>query len=264
MMKVLKVSIVAIAIAASFYLVVLVSRDGDLLLRMVSPEDVYVVETSDLTVEGILTVSNRERTALGLDPLIKERRLSLAAEMKINDMFDRQYFDHVSPSGEEAGDLVTLTEYQFIAVGENLASGNFKNDEDLVAGWMDSPGHRENIVNPGYMEIGIAVRRGEFEGHEVWMAVQIFALPDHACPKPDRDLLVAISVNEGRLSTSRDELDRLRVEIESTVPRNREAILEYNASVHEYNVLSNETQAMVREYNSQVRATNDCIASYGF
>ncbi len=263
-MRVLKISIVAVAIAASFYLVTLVSRDGDLLLRMVFPEDVELIDDSDLTVNGILVAGNRERSALGLEPLIENERLSLAAEMKIDDMFKRQYFDHVSPSGEEAGDLVALTEYHFIAVGENLASGNFRNDDDLVAGWMDSPGHRENIVNPGYMEIGIAVRKGNFKGDEIWMAVQIFALPDRACPKPDRDLLNTISINEGRLSEKREELELLRIEIESMSPRDREAIIEYNLSVHEYNVLSDETHVMVQEYNSQVRSTNECIASYGF
>lgn len=263
-MKVLKASIITVAIATSFYLVLLVSHDGNLLLKTFLPEDVGVVESTDLTTKGILEIGNRERSLLGLDPLLKDERLSLAAEMKIDDMFERQYFDHVSPSGEEAGDLVALTGYRFIAVGENLASGNFNNDGDLIAGWMDSPGHRENIVNPGYMEIGIAVRKGNFEEQEIWLAVQIFALPDHVCPKPDRNLLSAISANEKRLSEIRKELELLRIEIESTVPRNREAILEYNASVHEYNALSDETQAMVRDYNSQVRETNDCIASYGF
>ena len=63
--------------------------------------------------------------------------------------------------------------------------GNFKNDQDLVSAWLNSPGHRANILNTRFTEIGTAVLKGFYEGREVWMAVQEFGLPLSSCPNPD-------------------------------------------------------------------------------
>lgn len=263
-MRILKASAIVVAIAASFYLFASVSYDDNLLLKIISTEEPDITETSELMASEIVRIGNLERINHDVEPLILNERLSTAADMKIDDMLENQYFDHISPSGDEAGDLVESTEYAFIAVGENLATGDFKDEEDLVSGWMDSPGHRENILNPGYLEIGVAVRKGVYDGREVWMAVQIFALPDHACPKPDRNLFATISSNEERLSSIREDLEEFRKEIESTIPRDRDKVLEYNEMVYEYNSLSDETQEMAGNYNLQVESTNECISSYGF
>jgi uncharacterized protein YkwD len=92
-------------------------------------------------------------------------------------MFENQYFAHESPTGEKVSDLAKKFGYDFLLIGENLAMGNFSSDEDLVLAWMESPGHRENILNEKYQEIGVAVKKGIFEGKEVWIAVQHFGLP---------------------------------------------------------------------------------------
>jgi uncharacterized protein YkwD len=52
--------------------------------------------------------------------------------------------------------LAKKVNYEYVVVGENLAEGDFTSDADLVKGWMDSPGHRANILNTKYEEIGIA------------------------------------------------------------------------------------------------------------
>lgn len=264
-MRILKPLAIFVAIAVSFYAFIIISFNGDILsIPQITriPPSVEEEQNSNLTISGILDLSNRERLIRGIDSLTNNESLNRAAEMKVDDMIENNYFAHISPSGEEASDLVSSVEYSFIAVGENLAYGEFRDNEELVSGWMNSPGHKENILNSGYLEIGIAVRK--IPNEEVWMAVQIFALPDHACLRPDRTLLAEISLNEEKMSVMRTELEAQRIEIESSIPRDREKILKYNAAVHEYNSLSDTTQEMVRNYNRQVELTNECIASYGF
>ncbi len=82
------------------------------------------------------------------------------------DMVDRQYFGHVSKSGRDVVDRLTRTGYlggaQTWAVGENLAwgSGSRSTPRRIVKAWMGSPGHRHNILNARFREIGIGVVSG--------------------------------------------------------------------------------------------------------
>ena len=108
---------------------------------------------------GIISLTNIERKKVGLSELIKDPLLSKAAEIKLQDMFQKQYFQHVSPSGDSVSDVKTKTGYEYIVVGENLALGVFAGDAQVVAAWMASPGHK-NILDSRYQEIGLAVRTG--------------------------------------------------------------------------------------------------------
>ncbi len=267
-MKIFKFFIVVVVIATTLYSFFIILENGDFIRKLTEKQPFSIIrEDSDrylITVKGVIRETNRERESQGLISLTENRYLNIAAEMKIDDMFNNQYFAHVSPLGKEAGDLVLKTGYVFIAVGENLASGNFEGDKVLVNGWMESPGHRENILNPGYLEIGVAVKRGTFEERDIWMAVQIFALPEEACPGPDRNILFEITEREEMLSIIISQIETLKTEIESFFPRNNEKIREYNALVRQYNLISEEIRVLVRKYNSQIESSNNCIASYGF
>lgn len=263
-MRILKVLVTIVVIATVYYLFPLVWYDESSLPKIVLVNQIENAEVTKLTTLGVVRISNLERDTYGLNPLIKNEKLSLAAEMKVDDMLKNQYFAHVSPSGDEASDLVESTGYSFIAVGENLATGDFKDDKNLVSGWMNSPGHRKNILHPGYLEIGVAVGRGIFEGREVWMAVQIFALPDHACPKPDQNLFAVISSNKEQLSSIRQDLEELERGVGLMIPGEGNKILEYNTAVYEYNSLLERTMEMIRDYNLQIQLRNECISSYGF
>ena len=64
--------------------------------------------------------------------------------------------------------------YPYLAAGENLALGDFKNANELVAAWMASPGHRANILNGVYRDIGVATGFDAFEGRKTIIVVQIF------------------------------------------------------------------------------------------
>lgn len=105
--------------------------------------------------ESIVAAMNRERAAHGLGPLRLESRLSLAAEDRVGDMLRKRYFDHVSPDGVEPFTWVSARGYRYRLIGENLALG-YRTSQSVVTGWMNSPGHRENILTGGFNEVGIA------------------------------------------------------------------------------------------------------------
>jgi uncharacterized protein YkwD len=217
-----------------------------------------------LTRSGVIQWTNTQREKNGLPPLSENSKLNASAEIKAEDMFDDQYFSHYSSSGVGAGDLAESTGYQFIAVGENLALGNFKSDETLVQAWMDSPGHRENILNANYQEIGVSVVEGFFEGQSVWMAVQHFGRPLSSCPQVDESLPLKIEENQDKIDNLEDEIVILKLEIQSMKPKRgssyNQKIEQYNDLVAQYNALIEETSYLIELYNSQVKLFNQCVS----
>ncbi|OGF82134.1 hypothetical protein A2924_00400 [Candidatus Giovannonibacteria bacterium RIFCSPLOWO2_01_FULL_44_16] len=222
-----------------------------------------------LTRAGVINWTNTQRKNNGGFLALKENLiLDAAAEAKLKDMFKNQYFEHVSPSGIGPGELVESVGYDYIASGENLALGNFDGDRDLVQAWMDSPGHRANILNTKYQEMGVAVGKGIFEGHETWLAVQEFGKPISACPSPDETLKTSITSYENKLDDLRLKADALRQEIEASDPNTKEErriynqkVDEYNALVRQINSLIDELKVMISNYNSEVQSFSACAAS---
>lgn len=228
---------------------------------LLGPTDTQV---SVLTTGGVLEWTNIQRVNFGLQSLKANETLSLAAFAKLEDMFQRQYFAHVSPTGQSAGDLATLAGYEYITIGENLALGNFENDEKLVEAWMNSPGHRANILNVKYQEIGVAVGKGTYEGNTRWLAVQIFGKPLASCPQPGVVLKAQIEEFENSMDLLQQNVIALREELENTKPKRGEEynqkVDEYNNLVSQYNTLIEETKKLVAIYNQQVQAFNVCLA----
>src|SRR3989338_5641248 len=108
---------------------------------------------SFLTREGVFAETNKKRVAYNLSQLTLHATLNRIAEIKAQDMFAREYFEHVAPDGTGVSDLAKRAGYDFIVIGENLALGNFANDAELIDAWMNSPGHRANILKDAYTEI---------------------------------------------------------------------------------------------------------------
>src|SRR3989344_8368009 len=166
-----------------------------------------------LTRAGVMNWTNVQRKENGNLPPLKENLvLNAAAEAKLKDMFRNQYFEHESPLGIGPGELVESAGYEYIASGENLALGNFDGDRDLVQAWMDSPGHRANILNTKYQEMGVAVGKGTYEGNTRWLAVQIFGKPLASCPQPSTALKAQTEEFESNLDALQQELTSLREE----------------------------------------------------
>lgn len=229
---------------------------------------------SVLTADGIAQETNGQRTASSRAALKRNSILDKAAAAKIDDMFAQQYFEHVSPQGKGPGDVVTRAGYTYITVGENLALGNFDGDEALVQAWMDSPGHRANILNPDFLEIGVAVRRGTFEGQSTWLAVQEFGTARNACPIPATSASKNIEAAKAALSRLETDLANLKKAIDAKTKeyeqnpseegRSQLQALadEYNRQVAIYNDKQTQLQKDITTYNAQVKAANTCITTY--
>jgi len=131
---------------------------------------------SNITPERVLEVTNQKRAENGLAPLTINSKLNEAAQRKAGDMFAFNYWSHVSPSGRSPWSFFQEVGYKYLYAGENLAR-DFMNSESVVEAWMNSPTHRDNILNPNYKEIGLSVVNGTLNGVETTLVVQMFGTP---------------------------------------------------------------------------------------
>jgi len=216
-----------------------------------------------LSKDEIINFSNKYREENKLSKLTENQKLNLSAEKKLDDMFNNQYFEHASPNGLGVGDLVKDAGYEYILVGENLAMGNFKDDLALVDAWMASPGHRANILNNRYTEIGVAVKKAKFEGRDIWMSVQHFGVPSSACLSADELLNGVIDIKQSELRAKENDLILRREMIEKGViyegKTQNEQIDIYNNLVNIYNNLINEMKEKINIYNEQIKLYNSCV-----
>lgn len=119
-----------------------------------------VVEyTSDYAVK-VLELVNVERAKEGLSPLIMDSRLQQVATEKSKDMAISNYFDHISPNYGSPFDMMKDFGVSYMAAGENIAMG-YRTPEAVMEGWMNSPGHKANILSSKYGKIGIGVYFGD-------------------------------------------------------------------------------------------------------
>lgn len=131
---------------------------------------------SEINVADLLKSTNNVRVEHGLSELTLNPKLSSAAELKASDMFEHDYWAHVSPTGVEPWSFILNTGYDYSYAGENLAK-NFNNSKDVVEAWFQSPSHRDNLLSTNYDEIGFAVKNGVLQGYETTLVVQFFGRP---------------------------------------------------------------------------------------
>lgn len=217
-----------------------------------------------LSVSGIVSLTNKERTKVGLTYLALDSELSKAAESKLQDMFQNQYFQHVSPSGESVSDVAQKAGYQYIVVGENLALGIFGGDDQVVAAWMASPGHKKNILDTRYRDIGVAVGQGMYQGKTQWLIVQHFGKPLSACSLPNEELKKRIETEKVALGFTEAKITALKAEIDQlTGDAYTAKATEYNTLVQEYNVQLETLKKSIEEYNISARVFNTCAGITG-
>jgi hypothetical protein len=129
--------------------------------------------SSAVTPANVLELTNYSRQAYRLQPLHMNGQLSKAAQAKAEDMVKSQYFDHESPKGKTPWDFIKAENYNYLIAGENLAI-NYYNSEALENAWMNSPGHKANILNRDFEDIGIGVVQGTYNGVKAIFVVQMF------------------------------------------------------------------------------------------
>ena len=150
-----------------------------LLLKVIFSFNLILVKQSslcaDISAQRIIVLTNEVRQQYNL-PLVKEDLLlNKAAEDKAQDMFKNKYFSHYSPAGTSPWYWIDRSGYDYYYAGENLAM-NFLDTEEVIKGWLNSPSHRENLLNKDYKDMGIAVVSGDFnnEGINRILVVQMF------------------------------------------------------------------------------------------
>lgn len=125
---------------------------------------------------ALVTLTNEERTHDALSTLTRSKTLDTAAALKAKDMATYSYFAHESPSGVTPWHWFRKVGYDYAYAGENLAV-HFSDSADVVEAWMDSPGHRANIMASNYTEIGIGTAKGMYKGVPTVFVVQLFGAP---------------------------------------------------------------------------------------
>ncbi len=113
-----------------------------------------------------LCLLNEERSARGLAPLKAHKKLEKAAFRFSKEMVSKRFFDHVSPSGSTLTTRIKKVKYtkgaRSWSIGENIAwgTGSQATPERIVDAWMNSPGHKRNILDPRFREIGVGIVQG--------------------------------------------------------------------------------------------------------
>jgi uncharacterized protein YkwD len=105
-------------------------------------------------INQVVNLINEERTQANLDPLQMDRQLSEAAQLHSESMADDDFFSHYGVDGSSPFDRIEDAGYQYARAAENLAAG-YQTPEAVVQGWMNSSGHRANILNSDLTEIGV-------------------------------------------------------------------------------------------------------------
>ncbi|MEU8651560.1 sigma-70 family RNA polymerase sigma factor [Streptomyces sp. NPDC048737] len=107
----------------------------------------------------VIALVNEERAAAGCGPLTDDAKLRDAAQGHSEDMAARGFFDHTDPDGGDPGKRITAAGYRWSTYGENIAKGQ-QTAESVMTSWMNSPGHRANILNCAFKNIGVGIHDG--------------------------------------------------------------------------------------------------------
>ncbi len=129
-----------------------------------------------ITPENIVNLTNQARVAVGLPALHVNAKLASSAQAKAEDMLQNQYFAHTSPSGVSPWYWIGRSGYSYIKSGENLAV-HFAQAEDVEAGWIASPGHKKQIMDPDFVDVGVGVVQGTFEDVPTYFVAEHFGEP---------------------------------------------------------------------------------------
>jgi uncharacterized protein YkwD len=130
---------------------------------------------SDETHQAIFDALNSFRVANGLEPLVYSQRLELAANAHVKDLYERNYFAHINPDGENPGKRAVEVGFCHEYVGENIAAGQ-KSVEAAEIAWENSPSHRENMLQPQYRYVGVGFYRDP-NGRMYWAQEMAYDVP---------------------------------------------------------------------------------------
>jgi hypothetical protein len=146
---------------------------------------------------------NRARSDNGLEAVRANDYLNDRALEKAQDMLAKDYFAHYSPEGKAPWDLISRNKYPYLYVGENLAR-NFTSVTMAHKALMNSPSHKDNILNKKYTDVGIAVVSGALANEETTVLVQLFG-SRKAEPRKTADKPPSVAADEQKKESVKDE-----------------------------------------------------------
>ncbi len=205
-----------------------------------------------ITPSSIIDATNAERRYDGENTLISDPDLVEIAEARLNDMFSRQYFSHTGPTGQTVSRLAAAEDYEYVLIGENIALGSFADATELVDTWMESSGHRANILRDDYAAIGVAVGTGMFEGEEALIAVQVFSRPLALCPRPSGELKASILAGQTyiqKVTSLVNAYVRTGASLPSAISKQISTLMA---------IFNKDLNTKVAQYNKQVKAFEAC------
>ncbi|MFH8791288.1 CAP domain-containing protein [Streptomyces sp. NPDC017941] len=141
---------------------VLDARSGDMFWTALWAEPLTPQGLARTTAD-VLALTNGHRAAAGLRPLAPDARLAAAAQAHSADMVARGFYSHTAPDGSEPWHRAAAAGSTRRTIGENIACGQ-RSAAEVVRGWMDSPGHRANILKPAFTHLGVGFAGGGSAG----------------------------------------------------------------------------------------------------
>jgi uncharacterized YkwD family protein/spore coat assembly protein SafA len=121
--------------------------------------NIPLIDTVKKIEHDVVELCNQERAKHGLSPLRPEWQTARVARHKSQDMRDKHYFSHTSPTYGSPFEMLKAYNISYRSAGENIAMGQ-QTPQEVVKAWMNSEGHRKNILNPNFTHIGVGYAKG--------------------------------------------------------------------------------------------------------
>lgn len=226
-----------------------------------------IINRDQITAENIIFFTNRERIAKKLNPVKYSGKLSKSAKAKGSDMLQYNYFAHESPqpSHHDFSYFIDQQNYQFIRISENLAMGEFTTAQEVVTAWMNSPGHRANILYANYRDIGVSIsnKKNKNGGSDI-VIVQHFGTPKTSCVDIPQELTEQLETISNDANQAKERADSLKSEIDAQTKsldeKNLYDLIEtYNTTIRSYNALVDKFKKITDLYNVEAKKYNTCI-----
>jgi hypothetical protein len=135
-------------------------QSGALNAALRNPKGDVLAYATSMSVNGLLSSTNTQRTSNGVATLALNSKLNAAAQAKANDMAARNYWSHNTPEGNPPWVFIEAQGYAYQKLGENLAAG-FSSEDSTVGGWMASAPHKANLLDPAFTEVGFGFANNE-------------------------------------------------------------------------------------------------------
>ncbi|MBP9813256.1 hypothetical protein KBC51_02330 [Candidatus Saccharibacteria bacterium] len=151
---------------------------GVMAFSLIGFSNIVIGQNKGIGANEIIELTNKQRELLNAQPLAVNIDLMNAAQAKAENMAKEQYFSHNLPDGSAPWKFITDTGYSYLEAGENLAMTNQANDS-VVNGWMNSPAHKDNVINKNFTDTGIGVAYfGAYQGYKnAYVVVAFYAKP---------------------------------------------------------------------------------------